>query len=164
MSEGDRGRDAFDKLLAIARELGQSIERAAEQLDLNDIADRLESGGGKLREFAEFAGQRISEQSAPGAEPHAGADEDVLPRPGPHPLDMPTEEQALVLSALDSGRWQVKPGTDELVSAGEGPSPSERIGLVSELRARDWIAASGEVTAVGRAALERWGARPRPSS
>ena len=30
------------------------------------------------------------------------------------------------------------------------------IRLVGELRARDWIAANGEVTVVGREALKRW--------
>ena len=31
-----------------------------------------------------------------------------------------------------------------------------RVGLVGELRARDWINAEGEVTLVGRNALRRW--------
>ena len=77
-------------------------------------------------------------------------------RAGPHPLDIPTEEQGLALSALESGRWQVEPGTNELISEGEGPSPSERVGLVGELRARDWIDAGGGVTRLGRDALRRW--------
>jgi len=42
------------------------------------------------------------------------------------------------------------------VANGEGPAPSEALGLVGELRARDWINADGEVTLVGRNALSRW--------
>jgi len=66
------------------------------------------------------------------------------------------------LGALDSGRWKVAPGTDELISDGEGANPSDRVGLVSELRARDWIGPSGEVTFLGRAALRRWQESTRP--
>ena len=76
---------------------------------------------------------------------------------------MPTEEQGLALSAMESGRWQVEPGTNELISNGEGPGPSKRVGLVSELRARDWIAAGGEVTLLGRDALGRWRDSTNPS-
>jgi hypothetical protein len=40
---------------------------------------------------------------------------------------------------------------------------SDARGLVDELRARDWVAADGEVTLVGRHALSRWldAANPR---
>jgi hypothetical protein len=57
---------------------------------------------------------------------------------------------------LDSGRWTVERGSHELVAHGEGPVPSDALGLVGELRARDWIGADGEVTLVGRRALSRW--------
>jgi hypothetical protein len=69
---------------------------------------------------------------------------------------MPTEEQGLALAALESGRWTVEPGTDTLASHGEGPGPSDALGLVRELRARDWIAAEGKLTSAGRHALDRW--------
>ncbi len=62
------------------------------------------------------------------------------------------------LTAADARR-----GTNELISDGEVPSPSERVGLVSELRARDWIAAGGEVTLLGRDALRRWRDSTNPS-
>jgi hypothetical protein len=75
---------------------------------------------------------------------------------GPHPLDLPTSAQGLALSALDSGRWTVEPGSNLLVGHGAGPAPSDALGLVGELRARDWINADGEVTLVGRNALSRW--------
>jgi hypothetical protein len=39
---------------------------------------------------------------------------------------------------------------------GEGPGPNDALGLVRELRARDWIGVDGKVTLVGRNALSRW--------
>ncbi len=75
---------------------------------------------------------------------------------GPHPLDLPTPDQGLALSALDSGRWTVEPGSNAFSTHGEGPPPSDALGLVGELRARDWIDANGAVTLVGRNALRRW--------
>ena len=171
VSQGDPGRDAFEKLRAIAREVGLSVERLTGQLALDEIADRIEIGGERLRELAELAGRQLSDQfrdpdaqaAAQARQERAGTRDRRFIRAGPHPLDIPTEEQARVLSALESGRWKVQSGTDELICADAGPSPSEGAGLVSELRARDWIAASGEVTVVGRAALERWGESSRPS-
>jgi hypothetical protein len=77
-------------------------------------------------------------------------------RPGPHPLDLPTAPQGLALSALDSGRWTVRPGSNVLANTGEGPAPVDAAELVSELRGRDWIKADGELTLVGRRALGRW--------
>jgi hypothetical protein len=62
----------------------------------------------------------------------------------------------MALAALDSGRWRVEPGSHALVALGEGPGPVDAPGLVDELRARDWIAADGQVTLVGRHALSRW--------
>ena len=43
-----------------------------------------------------------------------------------------------------------------LTSHGEGPGPRDALGLVRELRVRDWIDSEGEVTMVGAAALRRW--------
>jgi hypothetical protein len=155
VSPADDGHESFeDKLRALARELGQSVERVS-HLDADEIADRIGSGGERVRELAEFAGRWLKEQ---GRDPDARPDaKPSAPRlPGPHPLDRPTEEQGLALSALDSGRWKIEPGTNELVSEGEGPDPRQRVGLVSELRARDWVTAGGELTMLGRAALTRW--------
>jgi hypothetical protein len=75
---------------------------------------------------------------------------------GPHPLDLPSPEQGVALSALDSGRWTVEPGSNSFSTIGEGPAPTDALGLVGELRARDWIDAHGEVTLVGHNALRRW--------
>jgi hypothetical protein len=62
----------------------------------------------------------------------------------------------LALSALDSGRWTVRPGSNQLAGTGEGPAPPDVADLVGELRARDWITADGTLTLVGRHALARW--------
>jgi hypothetical protein len=43
-----------------------------------------------------------------------------------------------------------------LVSRGEGPGPSDALGLARELHVRDWISADGEITQTGRRALGRW--------
>ena len=47
-------------------------------------------------------------------------------------------------------------GAAELSAVLEEHLPPDATGLVGELRARDWIAANGEVTVVGRNALSRW--------
>jgi hypothetical protein len=155
VSDGAPDPDSFEaKLRAFAKELSESAETAAERLDFDRIADSVDAVGERVRDMAEFAGQWLSGQ----AQARDGEDAAARRRRvgGPHPLDVPTEEQALALGALESGRWNVEPGTNELVSEGGGPSPDERVGLVSELRARDWIAAGGEVTQLGREALRRW--------
>ena len=50
----------------------------------------------------------------------------------------------------------VEPGTDALAARGGGPGPSDALGIVRELRVRDWLGADGEITLVGRRALSRW--------
>jgi len=186
MSEPDDDKAPDDddleaKLRAMAHEIGGSLERAIEQLDLSELAERIEGLVAPLeqldrdlverlglneergRELADLAAQWLHRQFG-GARSPESSDEprQGLPggtsgrRLGPHPLDVPTEEQGLALSALDSGRWKVDPGTEELVPIGDGPAPLQPVGLVGELRARDWIAPSGAVTLVGRDALARW--------
>jgi hypothetical protein len=77
---------------------------------------------------------------------------------GPHPLDLPTAEQGIALSALESGRFTVRPGSSVLAATGADPdlSVGGAADLVNELRARDWITPDGSVTLVGRQALLRW--------
>jgi hypothetical protein len=161
MPDGDFEQDSFEaRLRALARQVGKSVEQAAEQVDLDQIADRIGVSSERIREVAEFASQWLTDQLGEiDVEPSRASPPAARPsgrRAGPHPLDLPTEEQGLALSALDSGRWKVEPGTNEVVSQGAGPDPEGAAGIVSELRARDWIAASGEETAVGRDALRRW--------
>jgi hypothetical protein len=170
MSERDGGGERFEeRLRALARGIGQSVERVVNgDVDRDRIADQIRMGGDRVRELAEFAGRWVTDvvegsdaRSSSRPEPGVAGDR-RLPPGGPDPRDLPTEEQGLALGALDSGRWKVAPGTDELISDGEGANPSDRVGLVSELRARDWIGPSGEVTFLGRAALRRWQESTRP--
>jgi hypothetical protein len=164
------GRDdeSFEKKVrAIANELGRSVERAVKSIDLDEIARQIEMGGERFRELADSTGRWISDRlsdpearhaaHAPDSEPEAASR--PLPVAGPHPLDLPSDEQGRALSALDSGRWRVEPGTDVLVAGSGDVKPPDSGGLVGELRARDWIAANGEVTLVGREALKRWSER-----
>lgn len=92
--------------------------------------------------------------ATPAAPPPAAGEPPAVA--GPHPLDLPTERQGLVLSALDSRRWTVRPGSSRLAGTGEGPPPPDLPDLVNELRARDWITPDGTLTLVGRHALARW--------
>jgi len=172
VSEEDPDRESFEeKLRALARDVSQSLGRLAGRLDLDELADQINMSGERAKELAEAAGRWLNGQAqapdAEGSPPAARVDRDTghggARLAGPHPLDVPTEEQGLALSALDSGRWKVEPGTNELITDGDGSSPSARVGLVSELRARDWIASSGEVTVLGRDALRRWGDSSRRS-
>jgi hypothetical protein len=163
---GDDGDESFEETLrSIARELGKSVERAMDNVDLDEFADTIgvdaavakewaESAGSWLRAHAESVGDEVTLRVA-GARQSAGS-QDPLRGAGPHPLDLPTEEQGIALAALDSGRWTVEPGTDALAAAADGPGPRDALGIVRELRVRDWIAADGEITLVGRHALSRW--------
>jgi len=168
-----------ERLRAMADEISRSLQRMSE-VDLEDLADRYGLDVDRARTFADAAGKWLSDRLA-GGEPFFGenrpgprestpkassADPDTPaphpglekppPGPGPHPLDLPTGPQGLSLSALDSGRWTVRPGSNQLAAAGEGPPPPAASDLVSELRARDWITADGTLTLVGRQALARW--------
>jgi hypothetical protein len=199
----DENSEGFDDVLrSIARELGQSVERAIDNVDLDEIASTfgvdpaaarewIESAGSWFRSHAESLGDEMpfrpgggapgggagqasggagqasggagSGPGATGRAPtgpagpgHGRAGEDPLFSAGPHPLDLPTDEQGMALAALESGRWMVEPGTDALAARGGGPGPSDALGIVRELRVRDWLSADGEITLVGRHALSRW--------
>ncbi|HUO72230.1 MAG TPA: hypothetical protein VMU39_15790 [Solirubrobacteraceae bacterium] len=151
----------------IAGAFGVEPGRAREWVDSASgwLRSQVENIG---EDAASWAASQEAEHATPAEVPPAGAGatpkrsapkpgpDDPLRNAGPHPLDVPTEEQGLALAALDSGRWTVEPGTNALASQGDGPGPSDALGLVRELRARDWIAADGTVTVVGRHALKRW--------
>ncbi len=173
--------DSFeDRLQEIAEQISRSMQRLSE-VDLEELADRVGIDADQARAVAGAAGQWLNErlagneplfgQSRRGdddrAAPASGADSEppVAPvatpgaRPGPHPLDFPTGRQGLVLSALDSGRWTVRSGSNQLADTGAGPAPTDALAapdVVSDLRARDWITADGALTLVGRHALTRW--------
>jgi hypothetical protein len=160
-------QDSFEEMFrSMARELGQSVERAMEQVDVDEIAGTIGVDPSRAKEWFETAGTWLRDRTesfgdevafrAPAPKQKPAPDVDPLSNAGPHPLDIPTEEQGRALAALDSGRWTVEPGTDALAARGEGPGPSDALGLVRELHVRDWIAIDGEVTLAGRNALWRW--------
>jgi hypothetical protein len=166
MFANDPGGESFEETLrAIAAELGRFVERSIDNVDLDDFSEFvgvdpsvarewMESAGGWLSAQTESIGEEISRRVPKPARDVVRAD--PLGNAGPHPLDQPTDEQGLALAALDSGRWIIEPGADVLAARGEGPGPSDALGIVRELRVRDWIAADGKLTVPGRRALTRW--------
>ncbi len=166
MPEDDPNGESFeDALRSIAEEVGRYVERSFENVDVGEFADAIgvdpavardwiESAGSWLRAHTQGLGDEVVRRaSGPG---RTAAPVDPLGGAGPHPLDLPTDEQGLALAGLDSGRWTVEPGTEALTAKGEGPGPNDALGIVRELRVRDWIAADGQLTLVGRHALSRW--------
>jgi hypothetical protein len=167
MTDEDKPKSFEETLRAIADEVTRSIERVRVS-DLEDLAREYGVDAERARSFMDTAGDWLRAQAetmrdtpVPGSTPAPDVSpdsvwEDSLRRAGPDPLDIPTDEQGRALAALDSGRWTVEPGASALAAHGDGPGPSDALGLVRELRARDWIDADGEVTLVGRHALSRW--------
>lgn len=165
MSEEDGHDDRLEEgLRRLAEEVSRSVERLGE-LHTDEIARAIGVDIDRAREFVDSAGHWLNDQAESLAREAAvwvnglraePLDQDSPPGAGPNPLDLPTAEQGLALSALDSGRWTVEPGSHVLVARGEGPGPADAVGLVGALRARDWIDAQGDVTLVGRDALRRW--------
>ncbi len=170
--------DSFeDRLRAIADEISRSVQRISD-LDMEELSQRYGVDADRARGFADAASRWLTDRFSAG-DPLFGhverrdddsavhplsADLDVKgppdarqtrpgSGPGPHPLDLPTDQQGVALSALDSGRWTVRPGSNQLAGTGAGPAPSD---VVGELRGRDWITADGTLTLVGRHALGRW--------
>lgn len=166
---------------AIADQISRSMQRMAD-VDLEELAEGYGVDVDRARTVANAAGQWLSDrlsngeplfgeghaqdQNSSAQGPSANSEEQLAQgtgqrsaSPGPHPLDLASGRQGLALSALDSGRWAVRPGSNQLAGTGEGPPPLEAPGasdLVSDLRARDWITADGTLTLVGRHALARW--------
>jgi hypothetical protein len=174
--------DSFEeRIRAIADQISRSMQRISE-VDLEQLAEGYGVDVDRARSAANAASQWLSEHLSTG-EPLFGQAQDDEPaahgatpdpdaprvpavqpgqRPanaGPHPLDLASPQQGLALSALDSGRWVVRPGSNQLAGTGEGPPPPDGHSapdLVGDLRARDWINADGTLTLVGRHALARW--------
>ena len=165
MSDTDPERSSFEDVArALADEVSRAIERLSE-IDLDEIARAANAEGERARQWIDGLGRWLREQSvgsehgptaADRSAPGRPAGDDPLRHAGPHPLDLPTADQGLALAALDSGRWRVEPGTSALAVHGEGPGPSDALGLVRELRVRDWMTADGQITLAGRDALRRW--------
>jgi hypothetical protein len=159
MPADDHGFEALVRLIA------RSVEDRLGDLDPSQIADSIGVDATVAREWVETAGRWVRDQAqqfgedTPFGNPEPPAPtgrEEPLPSAEPHPLDLPTGEQGQALAALESGRWTVERGSNALAAHGEGPGPSNALGLVRELRARDWVTTDGELTLVGRHALGRW--------
>ena len=175
MSDEDTPRKSFeDALRAIGDEVTRAVDRLS-AMDLDDVARTvgvdpdqartwIDDAGSWLRQQAEsfdvssFDAEsfRASWSASSSSSPEPASATDPLGDAGPHPLDQPTAQQGQALAALDSGRWAIEPGTSALTSRGDGPAPQDALGLVRELRVRDWLDADGHLTLAGRAALARW--------
>ena len=172
--------DSFEERL---RAMAEQLTQRMTEVDFDDVAERYGLDPERARGFANAAGQWLNglsgggplfgdagRRDSSGHGPGADLDAQTASRPpgetgarstqpGPHPLDLPTGAQGLALSALDSGRWTVRPGSNRLAGSGEGPLPPDSPDapeLVGELRGRDWITADGTLTLTGRHALTRW--------
>ncbi|HEY2319808.1 MAG TPA: hypothetical protein VGH67_15990 [Solirubrobacteraceae bacterium] len=172
--------DSFeDRLRAIADEISRSVQKISD-LDVEEFSQRYGVDADRARAFADAAGRWLNDHLSAG-DPRFGHDQQPDPAsgesplgsdpdregrsaagqtqpssgPGPHPLDLPTDQQGVALSALDSGRWTARPGSNQLAGTGTGPAPAPS-DVVGELRGRDWITADGTLTLVGRHALGRW--------
>ena len=160
MTDDEREPRSFEETAReIAEEIRRSIERYS-QADPEDVARAVGVDPDQVRAWVDGAGEWLRAQFEGVGSPrertatHGGGD--VFRDAEPHPLDVPTQEQGIALAALDSGRWTLEPGTATLSVTGGGPGPRNALGLVRELRERDWIDADGTVTLVGRHALGRW--------
>src|SRR5512142_2628176 len=181
MSDDNADFESFEEWVrSVAREISRSAERMA-QFDIDEIAGSFGVDTDSARRWVDGATQWLRSQfedaapespvpparredAAPAASPSGPESaDDPLRSAAPHPLDVPTDEQGVALSALLSGRWTIEPGSGALSARGEGPGPSDALGVVRELRVRDWITAAGEVTPVGRHALTRWLEVARPA-
>lgn len=163
MNEDDPHHESLEaKLREMARQVGRSMERAMEGVDLDELADRIDVESERLKEMVEFASRWLGEQAATDSaasseaepQPAASTARGRPRRTGPHPLDIPSEDQGRALSGLSSGRWAVQAGTSVLIDESGDAIGAE--GVVGELRARDWITAGGELTLVGEDAIRRW--------
>ena len=157
MSDEDPDRSSFEDVAkAVADEVSRMVERL-QDIDVDEIARTANAEAERAKHWLEELGGWLHDQGETiGSERERVPSEDPLRHAGPHPLDLPTGDQGLALAALDSGRWRLEPGTSTLAVHGEGPGPSDALGLVRELRVRDWMTADGELTLAGRGALMRW--------
>lgn len=161
-------RSLEETLRALADGVMGSIERLSE-VDVDELARSAGIDPDRARDWLANAGRwlrveiehvDLDADDADDADDIEGrvtkVDDGPWTTAGPHPLDVPTHDQGVALAALDSGRWTLEPGTSAIVSHGEGPGPQDALGLVRELRVRDWVGRDGELTVAGRYALERW--------
>src|SRR3954451_15468338 len=144
-----------DALRAMARDLQRSIDQVS-STDWEALARANGLDPDRAREWIDQAGTWLRGHVDPAAPRTPARTGDPLAHAGPHPLDVPTEEQGLALAALESGRWTIEPGTSALTGHGDGPGPTDARGVFGELRVRGGLDADGEVTLAGHHALGRW--------
>jgi hypothetical protein len=175
MSDDSNRPSLEETLRAIAQEVTRSVDRIS-AMDIDELVRSAGLDPERARGWVDEAGQWLRTQAenvdfdvsfggmdpfgdapapAPASTPSPAGD-DALSGAGPHPLDVPTSEQGVALAALESGRWTLEPGTSALAGHGDGPAPRDALGLVRELRVRDWIDLDGDVTLAGHHALRRW--------
>ncbi len=165
MSGEDSGESFEDLVRSAASELGRSLERAIDGLDVEVAARSVgidpdtvrawaDAASGWLRTQLDDLGEELGTSAA--AMQRALTPRDRLTGTTADPLDLPDDQQGTALAALSSGRWILEPGTDALVAAGDGPAPRDGLGTALELRIRDWITVDGHLTIAGQHALTRW--------
>lgn len=147
--------------IAAATESGSDVEPmpAADPSDPRGAADPTPAAAGTPADRSAATAGPAETSGAPGTPTARDMDGITSPRVAglPHPLDLPTEQQARALAALESGRWTVEPGTVVLVTTlnrGAGPEDAHALGM--ELHVRDWVDVDGELTFSGGLALARW--------
>lgn len=164
MSSDESDQSFGDVLRSAASELGRSLERAIDGLDVEVAARSVGIDPEAARAWADAASDWLRTQLE-GIGEELGSSAAAVRRAlapmeriatTPDPLDIPNDEQGLALAALASGRWIIEPGTDALVANGDGPGPGDGLGAALELRIRDWITADGQLTSAGHHALTRW--------
>jgi len=161
-----------DWLRAIADEISRSVQRMSE-FDVEDLSHRYGVDADRARAFADAAGRWLNDRFSasdpqfghiehpdddsaarpPGAdldlEGRPEAKQTQPPGPGPHPLDLATDQQGISLSALDSGRWTVRPGSNQL--AGTGTGMERDYDYTTAIWAEDML----DPQAIGKSAGER---------
>ena len=125
MAEDEPSGGSFeDTLREIARELGRSVERAVDNIDVDEFAqmfgvdasaakDWVESAGSWLRSQAERVDEDLpfrmpSQRREPAGEDSVRSErplrsDDPLRSAAPHPLDLPSDEQGIALAASSPG-------------------------------------------------------------
>lgn len=167
MSDDEHGfEDAFRK---IAEGVSESFERA-QRGEYDGLARMIGVDPDVARRWAADAHEWLQEQRGrfdthaeqpPAEEPVGAEPQPAVTSFGPDPRDLPTEEQGQALAAISSGRWTIEPGTSTISSVRDGQGPRDALGVVRDLRVRDWLGEDGSVTEAGRHALQRWLDTPR---
>ena len=178
MDDEDKPKSFEEALREIADEVQRGIARF-QTGDFEDVARTYGVDADRAKRFVDSAGdwlraqmENLPDMPFPPAGP-AGAGADVgfaagLVEPSPK-LGRRAERRRPGPAGHADGRAgpragraglrpleRSSPARRMLTTHGEGPGPSDALGLVRELRVRDWIDANGDVTLVGGAALARW--------